>query len=268
MSLAENLLNTLPDGENNMVRTGGSVEEGHITVDERRIIHVPEELRAIAVTGDKDIETVTIDCVRYWDGHDLSTFDIYLNYTLPRSSAGKPKEGSYSVPPESITVSESIFSFDWTIGKEIAKVPGTLVISISAVETDSYGDEIRQWGSFPNNEMSIIEGLSIAGEIEDDDNGGNGGSSGGSLPPVTTEDNGKILQVVGGTWQAVEAGDGTGIPGPQGPQGPRGPVGPQGPAGPAYELTEDDKADIVAAVLAELPSGGTAPAYDGEVEVV
>ena len=57
-------------------------EEEHIVVTESRQIIVPSALKTIAVTGDKDVETVTFDCVRFWDGNDLSTFAIYLNYVL------------------------------------------------------------------------------------------------------------------------------------------------------------------------------------------
>lgn len=62
-----------------------------------------------------------------------------------------------------------------------------------------------------------------------------------------------------------------GIPGPQGPQGPvgpqgipgpqgiQGPTGARGERGPMYELTDADRADIVADVIAALP------VYNGEV---
>ena len=49
----------------------------------------------------------------------------------------------------------------------------------------------------------------------------------------------------------------TGATGPQGPQGETGATGatgPQGPQGPAYTLTAQDKADIVDAVIAALPT--------------
>ena len=36
----------------------------------------------------------------------------------------------------------------------------------------------------------------------------NGGGNGESLPTVTTEDNGKMLQVVDGEWSAVTITDG------------------------------------------------------------
>lgn len=51
----------------------------------------------------------------------------------------------------------------------------------------------------------------------------------------------------------------TGPEGPKGEQGPKGDTGATGPQGPAYALTEADKAEMVAAVIAALPK------YDGEV---
>lgn len=49
----------------------------------------------------------------------------------------------------------------------------------------------------------------------------------------------------------------TGATGPQGPQGipgPQGPIGPQGERGPAYELTDEDRQEIINAVLAVYPA--------------
>lgn len=69
----------------------------------------------------------------------------------------------------------------------------------------------------------------------------------------------------GATGPQGEKGDkgDTGATGPQGPQGETGATGPQGPKGdtgatgpqgPAYTLTAQDKADIVDAVIAALPT--------------
>lgn len=54
----------------------------------------------------------------------------------------------------------------------------------------------------------------------------------------------------------------TGEQGIQGPQGPQGEKGDKGDPGDPYVLTAQDKADIAAMVLADMPS------YTGEVEVV
>ena len=45
-----------------------------------------------------------------------------------------------------------------------------------------------------------------------------------------------------------------GMQGPQGPEGPQGPRGYTGPKGDAYSITDEDKGDIAAMVLAALPT--------------
>lgn len=153
MSLAENLLNDLPETEQNIEKL--SAEEPHIIVGADRRITVPQELKEIAVTGDKNIETVTFDCVRYWDGNDLSTFAIYLNYTLPDGT-----EETYI--PTSIYRSDEYYTFDWTLDSNMTEIEGNLKISIVAVLTDESGNKTKQWGSYPNSDLTIVKGLDIA----------------------------------------------------------------------------------------------------------
>ena len=153
MSLAENLLNDLPETEQSIEEM--SAEEPHIIVGADRKITVPAQLKEIAVTGDKNIETVTFDCVRYWDGHDLSTFAIYLNYTLPNGA-----EATYI--PTDISRSDEYYSFDWTIDSNMTEESGNLKISIVAVLTDEEGNKTKQWGSYPNSDLSIVKGLDVA----------------------------------------------------------------------------------------------------------
>ncbi len=162
MSLAENLLNSLPNGESASTFISNPKEEGHIVVGEDRRITVPAELRNIAITGDKDIETVTIDCIRYWDGHDLSTFAIYLNYLLPNKN-----DGSYI--PQNLRVSENQFSFDWTIERHMTEVAGAITISIGAIKTDEDGTLLKQWGSFPNSDMIVSAGLPISNIVDEEE---------------------------------------------------------------------------------------------------
>ena len=160
MSLAENLLNSL---ETTNVANSYSVvnEEPHIVVGADRNIIVPQSLRKIAVTGDTGVETVTFDCVRYWDGNDLSTFAIYLNYVLPDRSIG-------TYIPKSITANygEDVYHFDWEIDRYMTKTNGTIAFAITAIKTklNENGETVvdKQWGSFPNTECSIVEGVDIA----------------------------------------------------------------------------------------------------------
>lgn len=159
MSLAKTLLNSLDDYE--VTEVDAVEEEPHIIVGSNREITVPAKLKLIAVKGDKDIETVTIDCVRYWDGNDLSTFAIYLNYVLPDKTVG-------TYIPEAIITSEGedVFHFDWKIKNNITTKSGKISFAITAVKTklNENGETVvdKQWGSLPNGDCTIASGLDIS----------------------------------------------------------------------------------------------------------
>lgn len=153
MSLAENLLNSL--GE---TRTASPEQEPHIIVGADRFIKVPDQLKKIAVTNDKDIETVHFDCVRYWDGYDLSTFAIYLNIALPNGEA-------ITYIPKNITTSGNFYHFDWVVDGNVTKKSGTIGLGVTAIKTktNENGDIVtdKRWSSFPNTDMSIVKGVDI-----------------------------------------------------------------------------------------------------------
>lgn len=152
MSLAENLLNSLPNNSNENSRIGGSgEEEPHIVVDSSRKITVPDSLRLIAVKGDKDVETVTIDCIRSWDGNDLSTFSINIRCELPNGS-----EVTYT--PSEKRTADTYFSFDWVIGKEFTNYSGKLRFWIVAKKLNEDGKLDKQWSSLQNDECSVAIG--------------------------------------------------------------------------------------------------------------
>lgn len=149
MSLAEEMLATMSASDESVSYLAD--EEPHIIIDGTRKIIVPNALKLIAVQGDKDIETVTFDCVRYWDGNDLSSFAIYINYILPNKA-----EGTYI--PQNVTRFDDIFSFEWKIGKEITHTKGSLTFWIVAKLTNDYADVIKQWSSLQNSECTIAQG--------------------------------------------------------------------------------------------------------------
>lgn len=149
MSLAEEMLATMSASDESVSYLAD--EEPHIIIDGTRKIIVPNALKLIAVQGDKDIETVTFDCVRYWDGNDLSSFAIYINYILPNKA-----EGTYI--PQNVTRFDDIFSFEWKIGKEITHTKGSLTFWIVAKLTNDDADVIKQWSSLQNSECTIAQG--------------------------------------------------------------------------------------------------------------
>lgn len=159
MSQAESLLNSLSEEE---IAKFSNAAEKHITIGRDRIIVVPEELKRIAVQFDHDVETVTFDCVRYWDDVDMSTMKIYINYLLPNGARGSYLAQNVEVDSEV----DTIMHFTWTISSALTQVKGKIKFLICINEVDRVeGTEIRHWNSELNDELYVSEGLEVSAMV-------------------------------------------------------------------------------------------------------
>lgn len=154
MSKAEDLLNSLTD-EQISTYTADMLTEEHIVIGPDRFIKIPEPLKRIAVQYDHRVETVTFDCPRYWDEHDLSTMIIYINYLRQDGVKGAYIAKNIVVDE----VDENIIHFDWTIHQEISLVEGKINFLVCAITTDETGNQELHWNSEINSEMYISKGL-------------------------------------------------------------------------------------------------------------
>ena len=149
MSQAEDLLESLSTGNSGIL-------EPHIIIDKKRKVSVPDELKRIAVQHDHNIETVTFDCPRYWDGNDMSQSRICINYKRPDGALGSCVAGNVIVDD----TDESIMHFDWMISQDVTVKDGSLtfLVCIKKIDADT-GEEINNWHSELNTEMYISKGL-------------------------------------------------------------------------------------------------------------
>ena len=159
MSKAEELLNTLAITETTSARLS-TTDEPHLVIGPDRVIAVPTELKRLAVQFDHDVETVTFDCPRYWDEHDMSQMHIYINYLRPDKETGTFKA-------QNIVVDETdsnVMHFDWTISRNVTEVPGQLVFLVCIKKVDEEGNEKTHWNSELCKTCYVSEGLEIDGE--------------------------------------------------------------------------------------------------------
>lgn len=160
MSQVNELLSSLSEDEIAVYTVNPETEE-HIVIDNDRFILVPEYLKRIAVQHDNNIETVTFDCPRYWDGIDMSTMSIYINYMRSDGITG-------CFLAENVAVDETddtIMHFDWVISDNVTKSSGKLSFLVCIKETDEDGYEIRHWNSELNTDMYVSKGLECTEEI-------------------------------------------------------------------------------------------------------
>ena len=159
MSRAEELLDSL-DESGISVHLADPYTEPHIVVDSDRYITVPDELKRLAVQYDHNIETVTFDCPRYWDGFDMSEMTVYINYLRSDKETGAYKATNVIAD----TDDPSIMHFDWTISRNVTEAFGQIVFLVCVKKTDADGNEKNHWNSELCKSCSVSEGLEIDGE--------------------------------------------------------------------------------------------------------
>ena len=248
--------------------------EPHIVISHDRYITVPSELEKIGVQYDHNIETVTFDCPRYWDGHDLSTMKIFINYMR---KDGVP--GSYLAQNVSIDESdETIMHFTWTLSDQATMVKGSLSFLVCAKRTDAEGNLENHWNSELNDEMYISEGLEcdetiitshpdiftqLLEQMDAYEEAASGYSENAEKAAISAAESAtnaaayveeiesvsalamktatEAETIVNDVTEKLETGyfvgpkGDQGETGPQGPQGIQGPKGEQGPQGPQGE---------------------------------
>lgn len=163
MSNAEELLNSLSDSDVALYTIDPETEP-HIIIGSDRNITVPDELKRIAVQYDHNIETVTFDCPRYWDGLDMSEMTVYINYLRSDKEVG-------AYPARNITADTddtSIMHFDWTISRNVTEVNGQLVFLVCIKKTDDENNEKNHWNSELCKTCYVSEGLEVDGETIDE----------------------------------------------------------------------------------------------------
>lgn len=154
MSQADELLNSLSE-EDIMPLLSNPDTEPHIVIGEDRIVAVPEELKRIAVQYDHDVETVTFDCPRYWDGLDMSELSIYINYRRKDKVKGCYRAENIVVDADN----DRIMHFDWTISRNVSLTVGPIQFLVCVRKADEDGYEKNHWNSELNEEMYVSEGL-------------------------------------------------------------------------------------------------------------
>lgn len=130
-------------------------DEPHIVIGSDRSITVPKELRNIAVQYDHNIETVTFDCPRYWDGNDMSNMTVNINFVRFDGH-----EGTYVCKEVTIDATDpDIIHFDWTVSREVTEASGKLTVIVCLKKDNAGGLTSQVWHSQRCETFSVLPGL-------------------------------------------------------------------------------------------------------------
>ena len=154
MSQADELLERLNESDIQLYTVDHKTEP-HIVIDADRTITVPKTLQRLAVQYDHNVETVTFDCPRYWDGLDMSAMSVWINYK--RSDKEKGCYRAANVVPDEID--ESMMHFDWTVSRNVSEVKGPIIFIVCIRRADENDNEVNHWNSELCLDCYVSEGL-------------------------------------------------------------------------------------------------------------
>lgn len=155
MSQAEDLLNELSEDD---VGVDGN---SHIVIGTDRYWVVPDDVKKIAVQYDHNIETITFDCPRYWDGRDMSKMLVYVNYMRADDEKGQDKATNVVVDE----VDDTIMHFNWTITGHLSAVHGPVTALVCVQRVGEDGSEQNHWNSELCTELYVSPGLECEANI-------------------------------------------------------------------------------------------------------
>lgn len=165
--------------------------EPYIVIGKDRHITVPDELKRIAVQADHDIMTINFVCPRFWDGHDLSYMQIYINYKRSDGYIGMHNCSMVRVDEND----QTMMHFVWTVSRNVTLVAGKIKFNVCAKFLDENGHEKVHWNSEIYHDTYVAPGIeayeTVTNNYPDvitdlmlriqalEEGGGGGGTSGG-----------------------------------------------------------------------------------------
>lgn len=145
----------------NMSRTTlPNAAEGHFVIGKDRKITVPASLKRIAMQNDHNVETVTFDCPRFWDGLDMSTMTVYINYLCADKTTGSFR--AENLAPDRYQMEK--MHFDWVISKNVTMVHGKIAFQVCIKKVDAEGNEQVHWNSDVCKDCYVSESLDCGNE--------------------------------------------------------------------------------------------------------
>lgn len=115
-----------------------------------RSISIPSEVKHIGVESDDAVNHIRFRMPQMYDGYDLSTFLINVNYENANG------EGDRYIVEDAITNGGYIY-FSWLVGRNACKYKGNVKFSICLKKMND-GVVIQEYNTMPV-VLSVLEGL-------------------------------------------------------------------------------------------------------------
>ena len=118
-------------------------------------IHTPFRGNIIGVQGDNNVNHINFKMPRYYNGIDLSTFTIKINYKNALDTTN-----SYFI--DNLIFGTDTMTFSWLVSKEVTVLTGTVEFVVKLFNT--INDEINKFFSTAIAEGVVLPSISVEDE--------------------------------------------------------------------------------------------------------
>lgn len=129
-----------------------TIEESFVIDSDLRTIQGPQKY-VLGVFNDQNVQTVHFKCPRHYNGIDLSTFSIKINYM----NASKKYDMSMV---KNIEIADDYITFDWLTSKNVFISPGTVTFNVCLTKVDDNSNITNEFNTTIYR-LDVLEGLEV-----------------------------------------------------------------------------------------------------------
>lgn len=127
---------------------------------ETRLITIPKIITNLGVESDDDVNKIYFRVPQYYDGTDLSTFRVRINYLNAN------KEGDVYTPDD-VSVTDEGIEFTWIVGRHATMYKGDVIFNVCMVMVDDEGVIVQEVNTTPAT-LPVLEGLETTQAVVDE----------------------------------------------------------------------------------------------------
>ena len=127
-----------------------------------RIVTVPERGVVAGVVGDKNVNRINFQMVRYYNGFDMSKFLTRINYV---NANGNPNY--YNV--DDLVVEDEYILFTWLIDSDAVAYAGSLLFAVRMFRADANGVIANDFNTRNDSSLLVLDGLRVDSAVPEEE---------------------------------------------------------------------------------------------------
>ena len=112
-----------------------------------RIVTIPKDGNIIGVVGDKNTNRVNFRMPRYYNGFDMSEFQVRVNYKNVNQKTSYYEVNDLTTAVKTETTDEDKLLFTWLVDSDVCEAQGNVNFSVRMLKTADDGTIIQEFNT-------------------------------------------------------------------------------------------------------------------------